>query len=185
MPEQIPSPASTKPDVRGQYHFTSWMSKGKLYKQAWGWLGMPGEVREFRSSSAQRNLAGGSGDDAGHLIGNRFGAPGGAENLSLQNRKQNQCGTYKDLENRWAQKRLAGVDIFVQVTDVAKPGDVRPFMRNVQWIEHVSGAETRNAIDFVNTHTPGSRLAQGVAPTVLWDDPQIIRVDFRKRERIG
>jgi len=90
-------------------------------------------VREFRSSSAQRGVAGGSGEDAGHLIGNRFGSPGGVENLSPQNWKANRYGTYKDLEDRWARERLAGIDIFVQVTDVTKSGDVRPFMRNVQW----------------------------------------------------
>src|SRR5437870_2937171 len=61
---------------------------------------------------AQKKMAGGTGDDAGHLIGNRFGAPGGRENLSPQNWKANRFGTYKDLENLWARKRLTNIEVF-------------------------------------------------------------------------
>jgi beta-galactosidase GanA len=174
-----------KSDVRGQYIFKTWTTNGKTYKQARGWLGMPGQVREFRSAYQQSKLAAGTGDDAGHLIGNRFGAPGGVENLNPQNWKSNRCGTYKDLENRWAQKRLNDVDVFVQVTDVTRPGETRPFMRNVQWIERFQQHETRDEIVFANAHTPESREAQNVPVTLFPTDAQIIRVDFQNRKRLA
>src|SRR5512140_335748 len=135
---------STLPDVRGQYTFVQTIRNGKTYKQAYGWLGMPNAVETHRSPSEQRKVAGGSGDDAGHLIGNRFGSPGGAANLSLQNWKANRYGTYHWLEDEWASKRLKGIDIWVQVTDIFRPNETRPFMRNVQWIEDNKGVESRH-----------------------------------------
>src|SRR5262245_36163918 len=105
-------------DVRGQYTFETKTRNGKTYKQAYGWLGMPDQVIEHRSASDQRKVSSGTGDDAGHMIGNRFGSPGSPDNLSLQNWKANRYGTYKNLENLWAAKRLSGVEIYVQVTDV-------------------------------------------------------------------
>jgi len=70
-------------DVRGQYTFETFMRNGKRYKRAYGWLGMPNQVATHRSTSAQRGVAGGTGDDAGHLIGNRFGASGATSDLSV------------------------------------------------------------------------------------------------------
>lgn len=174
-----------RPDVRGQYKFASWISAGKTYKQAWGWLGMPHHVALYRSTKDQKQVSGGTGDDAGHLIGNRFGAPGGVDNLSLQNSKTNRYGTYKDLENMWERKRLNKVDVWVQVTDVTRFGEVRPFMRNVKWTELINGNETTHEVDFANTHTALSRLAQNIAPTIVTVDAEIIRVDFRKKERLS
>lgn len=173
------------PDVRGQYQFETFMRDGKTYKQAYGWLGMPDQVATHRSPADQRRVAGGTGDDAGHLIGNRFGAPGGAANLSQQNWKANRYGTYKDIENIWASKRRVGIDIYVQVTDVFRPGEVRPFMRNVQWLERTGGRETRFEVDFANAHTPESRLAQQIPPTnVGKTGAQVIHVDFKTRQRL-
>ncbi len=173
-------------DVRGQYKFQTFTRDGKTYKQAHGWLGMPQQVATHRSASEQRKVAGGTGDDAGHLIGDRFGPPGGAVNLSLQNWKANRYGTYKDLENAWAAKRLAGADVYVQVTDISRLGELRPFMRNVQWIELANGRETRSAVDFANAHTPESRAAQHIPPTnVGGAGAKIIHVDFRLRQRIS
>jgi len=172
-------------DVRGQYQFRTTLLQGKTYKQAWGWLGMPDRVEEHRSSSSQKRVAGGTGDDAGHLIGNRFGSPGGVENLSLQNWKQNRYGTYKDLENAWAGKRRAGVDIWVQVTDISRQGELRPFMRNVQWRERENGRDTWFEVDFANPHTPESREKQHIPPTERGgQDGVLIPVDFQQRRRI-
>jgi len=172
-------------DVRGQYTFETFTRNGKLYKRAYGWLGMPNQVATHRSNSAQRAVAGGTGDDAGHLIGNRFGTPGGAENLSPQNWKANRYGTYKDLENRWASLRLAGVDVYVQVTDISRPGQQRPFMRNVQWLERQLGRQKSFEVVFANPHTPESRLAQNIAPTPVGDTGgEVIPVDFKLRQRI-
>ena len=172
-------------DVRGQYIFETFTRNGKQYKRAYGWLGMPNQVATHRSNSAQRTVAGGTGDDAGHLIGNRFGAPGGAENLSQQNWKANRYGTYKDLENKWAELRLAGVDVYVQVTDISRPGQQRPFMRNVQWLEQQFGRQKSFEVVFANAHTPESRLAQHIASTPLGDGGgEVIPVDFKLRKRI-
>jgi hypothetical protein len=172
-------------DVRGQYQFKVTMQNGKTYKQAWGWLGMPDQVQTHRSSSAQKGVAGGTGDDAGHLIGNRFGSPGGVDNLSLQNWKQNRYGTYKDLENAWAAKRLTGIDIWVQVTDISRPGEVRPFMRNVQWKERTNGVDTPFEVIFANPHTPESREKQNIPPTNVGPGGgELIPVDFQLRRRI-
>lgn len=46
-------------DAQGQYEFKVTMLNGKTYKQAWGWLGMPDQVQTRRSSSGQKNVAGG------------------------------------------------------------------------------------------------------------------------------
>ena len=177
---------ATLTDVRGQYTFEITTRNGKTYKQASGWLGMPDQVVTHRSASEQRKVAGGTGDDAGHLIGNRFGSPGGAANLSLQNWKANRYGTYKDLENLWAAKRLVGIDIYVQVTDVSRPGELRPFLRNVQWIERLKGCETRYEVDFANAHTPESRSAQNISPTNPGGaGADVIHVDFKLRKRLS
>lgn len=174
-----------KVDVQGQYTFRTWFSKGKTYKQAFGWLGMPDQVIQHRSPSAQRSVAGGTGDDAGHLIGNRFGSPGGAVNLSLQNWKANRYGTYKNLENEWARERLTGTEIYVQITDVTRPHENRPFLRNVQWIEKRHGTESRFEVDFANAHTPESRTAQHIPATGTGGaDAEIIPVDFQRRIRL-
>lgn len=173
-------------DVRGEYHFETFVRNRKTYKQAWGWLGMPYEVQTHRSVSAQKKAAGGTGDDAGHLIGNRFGSSGGAENLSLQNWKANRYGTYKDLEELWAAKRSKGVDIYVQVTDIIRFGEIRPFMRNVHWIERAGEKETPFEIDFANTHTPESRSKQHIPGTNPGGvEGEVIHVDFRLRQRIS
>ena len=172
-------------DVRGQYEFKITMLHGKTYKQAWGWLGMPDQVEEHRSSAAQKRVAGGTGDDAGHLIGNRFGSPGGVDNLSLQNWKQNRYGTYKDLENAWAGKRRTGIDIWVQVTEISRPGELRPFMRNVQWKERVNGVETPYEVIFANPHTPESREKQHIPRTITeGHGGEVISVDFKLRKRL-
>jgi hypothetical protein len=175
-----------QPDVRGQYTFKMYVRNGKTYKQAFGWLGMPDQIMKHRSSSGQVKISGGTGDDAGHLIGNRFGSPGGAANLSLQNRKANRYGTYKDLENAWAAKRKAGIEVYVQVTDIVRHDESRPFMRNVQWIERAAGRESRFEVDFANPHTPESRLKQQIPPTHPGNmDAQVILVDFQMKRRLS
>ena len=173
-------------DARGRYTFETQTRGGKTYKMAYGWLGMPDQVITHRSNSEQRKVSGGTGDDAGHLIGNRFGSPGGAANLSQQNWKANRFGTYSNLEDLWAAKRKQGIEIYVQVTDIFRFGETRPFMRNVQWTERVNGQETDLALDFANMHTPESRTAQNIAPTNTGGiDADIIRVDFKNRRRMA
>ena len=54
---------------------------------------------EHRSTSAQKRIAGGTGDHAGHLIGNQFGGPGGDENLVRMCPTLN-LGKWKKMENQ-------------------------------------------------------------------------------------
>jgi len=90
-----------KPDISGNFHFETIDRAHYVYKIGSGQLGVPGTVKTHRSKSEQSKVSSGTGDDAGHLIGDRFGAPGGAKNLGPQNWIQNQYGTFKQLENTW------------------------------------------------------------------------------------
>jgi hypothetical protein len=90
-----------KPDISGNFHFETIDRAHYVYKIGSGQLGVPGTVKTHRSKREQSKVSSGTGDDAGHLIGDRFGAPGGAENLGPQNWIQNQYGTFKQLENTW------------------------------------------------------------------------------------
>jgi len=174
-----------KVDVSGNYTFREYKDGPYTYKEAKGQLGMPGEVVEHRSQGAQRAVSKGTGDDAGHLIDNRFGAPGGGENLSPQNWKANRHGTYKDLGDKWAAKRKRGIEIDVQVTDVTRAGEDRPFLREVQWTETApDGSATTYKLDFANTQTEKSRLMRGVPETANGGESTLIPVDFEKRQRI-
>src|SRR5207244_1271094 len=139
---------------------------GKVYKQAVGRLGVPYEVETHRDPPAQRTVSRGTVDDAGDMIGDRFGAPGGPENLSRQNWIANRIGTYRKLEDAWAALRHKGIDIDVQVIDVTRPGEDRPFLRNVQWTETAPDGTRKNFdVDFANTTTPKSRGRSGGVST--------------------
>ncbi len=166
------TPEAVLPDVSGQYQFSEFEANGKTYKQASGRLGEPGRVKTHRSKSAQTSVSGGTGDDAGHLIGNQFGAPGDARNLSQQNWIANRGGgTYYDLETSWANKLSEGSQVEVTVTDVTRAGEDRPFMREVKWTETAAnGVRTEQELTFANTHTPKSRVKQNIEPTV--SEPQ-------------
>lgn len=143
-------------------------------KIAEGKLGVPGQVRTHRSKSAQSAVSKGTGDDAGHLIGDRFGAPTHDGNLSLQNWKANQGGgTFHNLENDWEWKLKNGYGIEVSIMDMIPAGTNRPKFRKVRWKEtRPDGAVVHRELDFLNTHTAdaphraGSRTKQNVAPTV-------------------
>lgn len=173
-------------DISHTFQFREFSSDGKTHKQASGLLGVPGRVRTHRNPSAQRDVSAGTGDDAGHLIGDRFGAPGGPENLSPQNWVSNRYGTYKSLEDEWAEKLRSGFEIAVTVTDATRLGDDRPFVREVQWTE-LSPENIRSTHDlsFANTHTPRSREARGQEPTVAGPQSNnVIEVDFRNKTRL-
>lgn len=178
--------AKTLPDISKHFRFRQFERNGNLVHEASGRLGIPGNVMRHRSRSAQRSVSSGTGDDAGHLIGDRFGAPGGRENLTPQNWIANQKGTFHDLEDAWAAKLKQGTGIEVKVSDVTKKGEDRPFMRKVEWSEITpTGVTTRHELTFANTHTPKSRDQRGIGPTV--SSPQsnnVIDVDFVNKRRL-
>lgn len=174
------------PDISRHFSFRRFEKNGNIYQEASGRLGIPGKVKTHRSKSAQQGVSGGTGDDAGHLIGDRFGAPGTAENLTQQNWKANRQGTFRQLEDRWAQKLKEGTGIDVKVSDVTRKGEDRPFMRKVEWTEIApDGTRTTNELTFANTHTPKSRDKQAIPPTVT--SPQkdnVINVDFVNKNKL-
>jgi Domain of unknown function (DUF4157)/DNA/RNA non-specific endonuclease len=184
---RTPDPAASfdpyqpsKTNVAGEYRFRQFEKGGKSYQQADGRLGMPNEVQTHRDVTAQRKVSGGTGDDAGHLIGNRFGPPGSAENLGRQNWVANRVGNYHALEDAWAGLRRQGVQIDVQVTDVTRIGEDRPFMRNVQWTETAPDGSVKSyEVDFANTTTPESRVKSGHVSTS--GSGKVIKGDFGKQ----
>ncbi len=160
------------PDISERFTPGGGRTKNGRYVELSGELGVPGAVRKHRSQSAQRKVSKGKGDDAGHLIGARFGAPPGGKNLGLQNWRANRFGTYKKLENRWARQLKRGVRVKVTVREVTRHGESRPYMREVRWTEiHPNGrVVAHEPVRFANTHTPQSRAKQNVPPTV--SEPQ-------------
>lgn len=185
------------PDISKRFkfpHIRTVIRNGKEFrvKEASGRLGIPGKVKSHRQASEklQKKVSSGSGDDAGHLIGDQFGAPPGtqnlskadaplhAENLSRQNWIQNEGGgTYHDLESRWSEQLQQGTGIEVRVRDYFPEGSNRPSFRTVEWTEIApDGTKSQKQLDFMNTHTPdaphrdGSRTKTNQPPSVA--EPQ-------------
>ena len=132
-----------------------------------------------RDVGAQRELAGGSGDHAGHMIGVQFGAPGGIENMGLQNANMNTFaprrlqeafrghgGSYHDLESEWSRKLKAGSRIMIIVQDKYRLDEERPFVRWVQWTETTREGKhlAPETMDFGNFSSPQQRAASGDQP---------------------
>ena len=179
--------AKLLPDISRRFEYRDWETPDRVYKQVSGRLGVPGSVKTHRSKSAQTSVSDGTGDHAGHLVGNRFGASGGPENLSRQNWKANSYGTFYQLEDDWAKKLKAGSGIEVTVTDITRKGEDRPFMRRVEWTEITPDGSRLppRQIDFANTHTPQSRDKSGIGPTV--NSPQennVIHADFVNKKKL-
>lgn len=167
------------PDISSRFTFRQWKQAGFLFKEAAGELGVPGKVMTHRDVQAQRDLAGGSGDHAGHMIGVQFGAPGGLENMGLQNANMNTFapkrlqeafrghgGSYHDLESEWSRKLKQGYRITVVVQDKYRPDEERPFVRWVQWVETAPSGKQNAAqtLDFGNFSSPQLRQARGEQP---------------------
>jgi len=181
---------SEKPDISNNFHFETIERGSYVYKIGWGQLGVPGTVKLHRSKSAQSSVSSGTGDDAGHLIGNRFGAPGGPENLGPQNWIQNQYGTFKQLENAWETRLKSGVRIYALVQDVFRRNgngqkEDRPFMRRVEWDETLkTGVTVHHELVFANPQTAKSRDARDIAATVAPGNvPKVY--DFFSGRRVG
>ncbi|MBA2116340.1 DNA/RNA non-specific endonuclease [Bremerella alba] len=174
------------PDISGRFKFRKRETVDKIYQEASGRLGVPGTVKKHRSRSEQRKISSGTGDDAGHLIGDRFGAPGDGRNLTAQHRYMNQNGTFRKLEDEWAEKLKNGTGVEVHITDVTRKGEDRPFMRKAEWTEIApDGSETKRDLVFMNATSPTSRAKRGTPPTV--DSPQsgnVINYDFKNRRRL-
>ncbi len=156
-------------DVSQQFRFFTRMEKDHLLDIAAGRLGVPSKVRQHRSGHQQSKVSRQTGDDAGHRIGNQFGAPGDARNLARQNWIQNRSGTWRQLEDRWARMLEAGIGVEVTVTDVYRKAEARPFRRDVEWTEvypdgrRATRKQSEN-VTFGNFETVESRTAAGDKP---------------------
>ena len=130
-------------DVRDNYHYDEYeTSDGGRIKEAEGYLGVPDEVQTHRDKNAQDRVAGGTLDEAGHLIGNQFGPHGDERNLSRQNAAVNGA-SYKQLEMDWRELLMDGEKVHVLVQDHFRPGADRPYKRTVDWrVEYRNGRVT-------------------------------------------
>jgi hypothetical protein len=175
------------PDISSQFRFRTLSEGDRIVKEASGRLGVPGRVKSQRSFNpaearkAQSGVSRGTGDHAGHMIGDQFGAPPGlnnrlglgTDNLSLQNARMNSGGTWWDLEQKWADNLQQGYGYEVKVTDWYRPGEARPYKRKVSWVEIApdGGRQSFNQegemgeLIYGNFHTDASRAKQGVPPT--------------------
>ena len=61
------------PDIRDRFKARTYEVNGRVYKELRGELGTPGEVLTHRDRQAQASISRGTGEDAGHMIDNRFG----------------------------------------------------------------------------------------------------------------
>lgn len=183
-----PATQYVKADVTDQFQFPDPFRDGAYrYVEGNGRLGVPGKVKQQRDRNAQRRVSRRTGDDAGHLIGNQFGGPGGVENLTAQNKIANENGTFHALEDIWAEKLKSSIGIEVVIQDVFRDNEDRPFMRRAAWNEILAdGAILRDQLLFANTHTPGSREWRQIPPTVPEGNiGKLIAVDFRSRQRLS
>jgi hypothetical protein len=163
------------PDISHRFHFTHGTRGSYLFKEGSGELGVPGQVMTHRLVADQRAVSSGTGEHAGHLIGIQFGAPGGLENLGLQNPNMNTFspkslqeafqgpgGSYHNLESRWAELLQSGYSVRVTVTDKYRHGENRPYTRSVTWTEtSPQGHHEQRALEFVNFSSPQSRAKTG------------------------
>jgi|GEM_PF-3351999 len=176
-------------DVSPQFRFFLKPEGEFILDVATGRLGIPTRVQQHRSGYQQSLVAGGTGDDAGHRIGNRFGAPGDARNLARQNWVQNRFGTWRKLEDAWAEMLERGIGIVVTVTDVFRRDEPRPSRREVEWTEiypngqRVTRYQSENVV-YGNFETARSRSAAGLVPEFKSAGDNIIDLAQWKR-RLG
>lgn len=164
------------------FRFWSKTTNDHQIKYAAGKLQAPGAAGA-RDLKAQRAVSRGTGDDAGHLIGHQFGGPEIPGNLSLQHYEQNRGGgTFYDLEKRWAEKLVAGVPVEVEIREMTRAGEDRPYHRHVQWTEGVGPSQRREVADFMNSESPRGRLAKGIA-TELYANSAVVELRPGAAER--
>jgi len=162
------------PDISSHFRFRKYTAGSCQIVEGSGRLGIPGKVKQHRDRAAQQALSRGTGDHAGHLIGNQFGAPGGGLNLGLQNANLNtyaprreqhwagQGGSYLKREKAWEEKLKNGYGFEVRVRDRYRGGEDRPIARHVEWTEiDPYGGSSRRSLDLLNASSPQSRAATG------------------------
>jgi hypothetical protein len=125
------------PDIRQRFRFVPLTPEGQFVRQtASGRLGVPGLVKFHEDGKTHQPINDRfHGDDAGHLIGARFGAPDSLENLVAMNRNMNRGLFNHGQEKHWAYLLQNGYGIDATVTAVFRPREDRPFKWRVFWHE--------------------------------------------------
>lgn len=132
---------------KGEYEYR----ESESGKSAFGSLDLTDDPQ--RNAYAQRTVGGEDrleNDDGGHLIGARFGGEGGTENLDAQARDLNR-GTYKAMENEWADALEDGDKVFADVETYKSNGSERPdAYMGYSIVEHDDGSRNWDAFSFQN-----------------------------------
>jgi hypothetical protein len=171
------------PDISRHFAFKTIDYGDRVMKEASGRLGVPSKVKRHRKSdpsaakAAQSGVSRGSGDHAGHLVADRFGASHGAknssglgtENLSLQNWRMNSYGSWYELEAEWARKLELGHGFDVNIQDWYRKGENRPYKRTISGTEtlpdgtkkHFNVEGEEGQVIYGNFETAKSRDAKG------------------------
>ena len=123
-----------------------------------GDLGVPGKVKTHRNPTAQKHLhrtkyhgkkmkvQPQKSDEAGHMIGNQFGAPGNLENLvpmSFHNNRK----IFGALERKWAKLLEEGNGIRVEINAIRKAGTNRPFGFSIKWRQILPDGSVRTFLE--------------------------------------
>ena len=74
-----------------------------------------------------------AGDQAGHLVGDRFGGSPKLDNLVSQAKSVNQK-TYKEIENEWAKALKKGQKVTVNIDVIYQLGSMRPSSFKVTYV---------------------------------------------------
>lgn len=169
-------------DISSTFQYSERESGDRIYRTIRGRLGTPGIVQTHRNQSVQRSVSVGTGYDAGHLLAVMFGAPGGKDNLGLQNHIANRYGTWKKMETEWSKKLRAGVRIEATVTEVTRKGEMTPFGRIVEWVEITpDGRSFREQLRFSNPSTQKSRATSGTPFRPSQNPATVYRIDQARR----
>lgn len=119
-------------DVSRSFRFTHNENGDYLRSTVTGRLGIPGRVKRHRASGDQRKFKNKYGGQAGHLIGDQFGATGQAENLVIQTWFTNHK-RFAPLERQWRRLLQSGEGIYVRIVVEAPRGSNLVEYISIRW----------------------------------------------------
>lgn len=154
-------------------------------KTASGQLTLDAEID--RDSEAQRSAGGDDRrgkdseygvDDGGHLIGARYGASGGEENLTAQDRNLNR-GDYKRMENDWAEHLESGDKVYVHMESYSGDGSERPTnYMGYAIFEHPDGTRDYETYDFNNESRSEQESWEAEVDQYYEDNPEAVEEEM-------
>jgi hypothetical protein len=154
------------PDISGRFQFPEPVTRGGfVYRTAHGRLGVPGKVKVHRRASVTHKDINKQfpGDDAGHLLGARFGAPDEAANLIASNYRMNRGTFNHTIEAYWDRLLRQGTGVEATVEAKFRLGEARPISWHAKWVEITPRGQriTRDSnVFYMNPETVKSRSFQ-------------------------